>query len=53
MGSDNLQLASVQPPTSLQIRWSSWSRIEMVIMVENRDGHHGQDGHDGQDGHYG
>ena len=24
--SDNLQLACVQPPTSLQMRWSSWSR---------------------------
>ena len=25
MGSDNLQLACLQPPTSLQIRWSSFS----------------------------
>ena len=37
-GSDNIQLACVQPPTSLH---------------HGRDGHHGQAGHLGGDGHNG
>ena len=45
MRSDNLQLASAQPPISLQIRWSCVP-----------DGHHGRDGHHGHhyhNGHHG